>query len=217
MSYQICKSWINLNAFHAAGECRQQVILFTHFVKIINILEFHDHIWNHHEKCIQISTNMPGIGSLICEIGLEMKELWGEKYLFFARDSITRVLSVNLHVCLLNPQVAGNGTTEPPLTLCTGRTASQTVWNEARIAPSCTTIATANGTTTIASTALDTCARWNNVSICCLLSTSGVCPQCGGDRLKIRPTFCVWGVLPSSQICFILGSVGWIFFFFKLN
>ena len=31
-------------------------------------LEFHDHIWNHNEKCIQTSTNMPGIGSLIHEI-----------------------------------------------------------------------------------------------------------------------------------------------------
>ena len=25
-------------------------------------MEFHDHIWNHHKKYIQISTNMPGIG-----------------------------------------------------------------------------------------------------------------------------------------------------------
>ena len=32
--------------------------------KNIKILEFSDYIWNHHEKCIQISTNMPGIGSL---------------------------------------------------------------------------------------------------------------------------------------------------------
>ena len=31
-------------------------------------MEFHEHIWNRHEKCIQISTNMPGIGSLIREI-----------------------------------------------------------------------------------------------------------------------------------------------------
>ena len=32
------------------------------------MVEFHDHIWNHNVKCIQISTNMPGIGSLIREI-----------------------------------------------------------------------------------------------------------------------------------------------------
>ena len=30
--------------------------------KNANIVEFHGHIWNHHEKCIQTSTNMPGIG-----------------------------------------------------------------------------------------------------------------------------------------------------------
>ena len=36
--------------------------------KNINILEFSDYIWNHYEKCIQISTNMPGIVLEICEI-----------------------------------------------------------------------------------------------------------------------------------------------------
>ena len=37
--------------------------------KNVNILltfrKFYDHIWDHHEKYIQISTNIPGIGSLI--------------------------------------------------------------------------------------------------------------------------------------------------------
>ena len=32
------------------------------------MLEFGDFIWNYHEKCIQISSNMPGIGLDICEI-----------------------------------------------------------------------------------------------------------------------------------------------------
>ena len=32
-------------------------------------------IWNHNEKCIQISTNMPGIGSLIREIAVEISEM----------------------------------------------------------------------------------------------------------------------------------------------
>ena len=36
--------------------------------KCVNILEFGDYIWNHNEKCIEISTNMPGIGLEICEI-----------------------------------------------------------------------------------------------------------------------------------------------------
>ena len=44
-------------------------------VKNVNILEFHDHIWNHHEKFIQISTNMPGIGSIIREISVKISEI----------------------------------------------------------------------------------------------------------------------------------------------
>ena len=38
-------------------------------------MEFGDYIWNHHEKCIQKSTNMPGIGSLIREIDVKMSEM----------------------------------------------------------------------------------------------------------------------------------------------
>ena len=30
--------------------------------KNVKILEFGDYIWNYHVKCIEISTNMPGIG-----------------------------------------------------------------------------------------------------------------------------------------------------------
>ena len=37
-------------------------------LKNVNILEFIVYIWDHHEKYIQIGTNMPGIGLLICEI-----------------------------------------------------------------------------------------------------------------------------------------------------
>ena len=42
--------------------------------KNINILEFRDYIWNHHEKCIQISTNMPSIGLVIPEIVFKFEE-----------------------------------------------------------------------------------------------------------------------------------------------
>ena len=38
------------------------------------IVEFHDHIWNHHDKCIQISTNMPSIGLVVPEITIESLE-----------------------------------------------------------------------------------------------------------------------------------------------
>ena len=40
----------------------------------VKIVKFHDHIWNHNEKFIQISTNMPGIGSFIREIAVEILE-----------------------------------------------------------------------------------------------------------------------------------------------
>ena len=38
----------------------------------VTILEFHDHIWNHHEKCTVISANMHSIGFEIPEIVFEM-------------------------------------------------------------------------------------------------------------------------------------------------
>ena len=47
----------------------------TNFVKNVKIVEFFDHIWNHHDKYIEISTNMPSIGSLICEIANKMSEM----------------------------------------------------------------------------------------------------------------------------------------------
>ena len=44
-------------------------------VKNNKMLEFHDHIWNHHKKCIPISTNMTGIGSLIHEITVQISDV----------------------------------------------------------------------------------------------------------------------------------------------
>ena len=63
---------MTFNAFHAAGECRRQVKNDTNFVKNVNIVECHDHIWNRHEKYIEISTNMPGIGSVIHELAVKI-------------------------------------------------------------------------------------------------------------------------------------------------
>ena len=42
------------------------------FVQNVKIMELYDYIWYHHEKCIQISTNMPGIGLVIPEITCQM-------------------------------------------------------------------------------------------------------------------------------------------------
>ena len=44
-------------------------------VKNVKIVKFHGHIWNHNENCIQISTNMPGIGSLIRQIAVNISEI----------------------------------------------------------------------------------------------------------------------------------------------
>ena len=63
------------STFHAAGECRRQVKNVTKFVKNVRIVTFYDHIWNHNEKKIQLSTNMPGIGSLIPEIDVDISEI----------------------------------------------------------------------------------------------------------------------------------------------
>ena len=45
-------------------------------------MECHDYIWNNNKKCIQISTNMPGIGPLIHEIAVEISEMWESKQTF---------------------------------------------------------------------------------------------------------------------------------------
>ena len=63
------------NAFHVAGESRRQLKNVINLVKNVKIVEFHDHIWNQHEKCIQISTNMPDIGSLIPEIHVKITKI----------------------------------------------------------------------------------------------------------------------------------------------
>ena len=43
------------------------------------MVEFHYHIWNHCEKYIQRSTNMPGVGSANREIDVTNSEIWEVK------------------------------------------------------------------------------------------------------------------------------------------
>ena len=73
-----------LDTYNAAGASRQHVQNVSNVVKNVNILEFGDYIWNHHGKCIQISTNMTGIGSSICEIDVNISEI-SERKTFFAQ------------------------------------------------------------------------------------------------------------------------------------
>ena len=71
-----------VNVFHTAGECRRQVKNVTKFVKKIKIVIFHDHIWNRNEKGIRISANIPGFGSLIREIYINISKICERKYIF---------------------------------------------------------------------------------------------------------------------------------------
>ena len=54
---------------------RRQDQNVTNLVKNVNILEFGYYIWNPYEKCIQKSPNMPGIGSLIRDIDINISEI----------------------------------------------------------------------------------------------------------------------------------------------
>ena len=65
-----CVLCVCINTYHAAGVNRRHVKQFAKMFKNVNCLEFGDVIQNHHEKCIEISTNMASIGSLIPEIAL---------------------------------------------------------------------------------------------------------------------------------------------------
>ena len=67
----------------------------TKYVTNVEIVEFHHHMWNHNEKCIQISTNMPGIGSLIREIAVEVSEIWETKQILLSKTK-PRILSVKM-------------------------------------------------------------------------------------------------------------------------
>ena len=74
MSYRY-RNQMCINAYNAVGMSRRQDKNVTHFVKNVNILEFGYYIWNPYEKCIQKSPNMPGIGSLIREIDVNISEI----------------------------------------------------------------------------------------------------------------------------------------------
>ena len=54
-------------------------------------MEFHDHIWNHHEKWIRISTNKPGVGSLIREIVVNISEIMRKETQFCSVNHCPRL------------------------------------------------------------------------------------------------------------------------------
>ena len=67
---------LEFHLYHVAGVNRRQLKNITKLSRKCQILEFRDNIWNHHEEYIQISTNMPGIGSIIREIDVYISEVY---------------------------------------------------------------------------------------------------------------------------------------------
>ena len=70
---------LGFNTYHAAGVSRRQVKNVTKSSIKFNILDFGDYICNKLEKCIKISTNMPNIGVVICELGFKLQDFLREK------------------------------------------------------------------------------------------------------------------------------------------
>ena len=64
------------------------------------MVEFNCHFKIHHEKCIQISTNMPGIGPVICKLRFKMLRFLRKPTLYCnVKLEIGRMQSVKKH-CL---------------------------------------------------------------------------------------------------------------------
>ena len=77
---------------------RRQVQNVIKMIKNVKIVKFHDHIWNHHENCIRISTNMPGIGLVIQEIGFDDFSQFGEnEHYFLLVNAMAACLVVSRH------------------------------------------------------------------------------------------------------------------------
>ena len=80
---------------------KQQLKNVTKCLKNVKIVEFHYHIWNHHEKCIQISTNMPSIGLVIPEITFGMLE---NKSMLHGKTKLVKCIITGSNVLKLKSQ-----------------------------------------------------------------------------------------------------------------
>ena len=60
------------------------------------MIEFGDYIWNYHEKCIQISTNMPYNSSVILEIGRMKFENFEESVTLRIVKPLTVLMSISV-------------------------------------------------------------------------------------------------------------------------
>ena len=67
----------------------------THIFRNSEMIEFHNYICNHHGKCIQISTNMSSISSVIPEIDIKI-QIFEECKITLLSKTNARILSVKL-------------------------------------------------------------------------------------------------------------------------
>ena len=81
---------------------------FTIFVKNVQCVELHGHIWNHHEKWIQISTNIPSFGLVICEIGFEFYENNNDFYMIKPTIAYKVFNIPNLHLTYIKLNLITN-------------------------------------------------------------------------------------------------------------
>ena len=89
-----------ISTYHAAGECRRQFKNLTNLLKKVKTVGFQYHIRIHHEKCIQISTNMPSIGLVIPEITCEMLRILRKQTQFCSVKPTPCVVSVKRYALL---------------------------------------------------------------------------------------------------------------------
>ena len=57
---------------------------------MLKLWNFNDHIWNHHKNYIEMSTNMPGIGSANREIAVQISETSESKHDFAQKNQCPR-------------------------------------------------------------------------------------------------------------------------------
>ena len=88
-----CTNWTPWIIYINIGKGYVQTIDKFHKIsQNFTILEFRDYIWNHHEKCILMSTNIPSIGSVISQIG---SDFWEKKKTPFKNVNFPMLSSVD--------------------------------------------------------------------------------------------------------------------------
>ena len=80
----------SINALHTLRRLKSaddSVKFRQKFAKNVKLVGFWYYIWNQRENYIQMSTNMPGIGSVICEINLKIKSILRKTKAFYCKTN----------------------------------------------------------------------------------------------------------------------------------